>query len=59
MYRPRLGDVLVSKSSARADRYSIGVIDDAEQAVARRFDEFEKANLVASLSHRSKRSTRD
>src|SRR5687768_9218864 len=39
MCRPRLGDVLVSKSSARADRYSIGVIDDAEQVGARRFDE--------------------
>ena len=39
MYRPRPGDVLVSQSSARADRYSIGVVDDAEHGVARRFDD--------------------
>jgi len=39
MYRPRPGDVLVSQSSARADRYSIDVVDDAEQGVAPRFDE--------------------
>src|SRR5688572_28405546 len=39
MYRPRHGDILVSQKSARADRYSIGVVDDAEQEVAPGFDE--------------------
>jgi len=39
VYRPRPGDVLVSQRSARADRYSIGVVNDAEQEVAPRFDE--------------------
>jgi hypothetical protein len=39
MNRPRRGDVLVSQRSARADRYSIGVVDDAVHEVAPRFDE--------------------
>ena len=39
MSRPRPGDVLVSQSSARADRYWISILDDAEQSVATRFDE--------------------
>ena len=39
MYYPRPGDVVVSRKSARADRYSIAVVDDAEQRVAPRFDE--------------------
>jgi hypothetical protein len=39
MYRPRPGDVLVSRSTARADRYSIWVVDAAAKTVARRFDE--------------------
>jgi hypothetical protein len=43
MYRPRPGDVLVSQCSARADRYSIGVVAEAEQAVARRFEEAMRA----------------
>jgi hypothetical protein len=38
MYCPRPGDVLVSRSTARADRYWIRVVDDAAQTVARRFD---------------------
>jgi hypothetical protein len=38
-YRPQRGDVLVSRSSARADHYRIGIVDDAEHSVAQRFDE--------------------
>jgi hypothetical protein len=50
MYCPRPGDVLVSQTSARADRYSIGVVDDPEQAVARRFDE--AMQTAKQLAHR-------
>ena len=39
MNRPRPGDVLVSQKRARADRYSIGVVDHSEEGVAARFDE--------------------
>ena len=39
VYRPRPGDVLISQSSARADHYLIGIVDDAQRRVARRFDE--------------------
>ena len=47
MYRPRAGDVLVSQSSARADRYSIRA-DDVELVVAPRFDEaMRTANQLA------------
>jgi hypothetical protein len=39
VFHQRRGDVLVSRSSARADRYSISLINEPGQTVAPRFDE--------------------
>jgi hypothetical protein len=48
----RGGDVLVSRSSARADRYAISVVNGAGQTVAPGFDEAMETAKALARRHR-------
>ena len=50
---PQRGDdVLVSRSTARADRYSISVVDETGQTVAAGFDEAMETAKALARRHR-------